>query len=208
MGTKLTLTPDGFLQLDDGRRSVLLSHSRVIAMGASDLPLGKHIVNPHEPIVRPAEPGRPRPPLPTIVEPGEPVRQVIRPGRPRPPLPTMFQPIDPAELELPGRLLHVARLDLLAGHVHEAWGKSIRRTRPIVQFATTWSDLAAYPVNIMANHLSSQAEQRVVADTSTLNVLLAASDLRQPLDLGAVAVTTTSLGLDLQTVQLYYVPGT
>jgi len=135
-------------------------------------------------------------------------RQVAKPGRPRPPLPTMFHPIDLAALELPGRLVHVARLDLLATTVREAWGKSIRRTRPIVQFATTWSDLATHPVNVMANHLSSQADQHVVADTSTLNVLLASSDLSQPLDLDAVANTSTSLGLNLQTVQLYYIPDT
>lgn len=120
----------------------------------------------------------------------------------------MLHPIDPAELELPGRLVHVARLDLLAANVHEAWGKSIRRTRPIVQFATTWYDLATHPGNIIANHLSSQADQHVLADTSTLNVLLAASDLNEPLDLDAVARTTTSLGLNVKTVQLYYIPDT
>ena len=119
----------------------------------------------------------------------------------------MFKsPLD-ASLELPTRLVHVARLDLMDPQLKEAWGKSIRRTASVARYAALWSELNHYPVKAIAEHLSSQADQAAITDASTLNVLLLKQDLAAPLDLGDIAGRAADLSPGIQTLQVYYVPG-
>lgn len=90
----------------------------------------------------------------------------------------------------------------------EAWGKSIRRAAPVARYAALWSDLNRYSAKAVAEHLTSQTEHGVLANAHTLNVLLLKQDLTAPLDLGDVASRGAELSPGIQTVQLYYVPGT
>ena len=201
MGTKLSLTADGVLVRNDGRRTVELQRSRLFAMDALDLPISRHVFR---------SPGVAGPaPAPNPAPAPQPTEQSAEPGRPRIPLPSMVRsPLDLTELALPGRLVHVARLDLADPTLKEAWGKSIRRTAPVVRHAALWGDLITRSPRAIADHLKQQAERRIVPDARTLNVLLLRRDLANPIDLTEVASKGAEIDSDFQTVQIYYVPGT
>lgn len=197
MGTILSRTKDGVLVLNDGRGQVELAGSKYFAMRGEGIPVYRHIRKPWAP--SPAAPAQPAQPDPT--------KQTAEPGRPRIPLPTMFHPLDPAQLELPGHLIHVARLDLQA-NPRAAWGKSIRRTAPVVRYSALWGDLAIQPRKTMSSLLEEQAIRMEGPDLSTFNVLVLGRDLQDPLDLSMVADKAAEIGHDFQTVKLYYVPDT